>query len=213
MNRNKCALICNILLVILGGIGLYLACSENNVVEYYTNDSNILCLLSSLLFVIYMIIKKDVGEIPFFASLLRYMATACLTLTFFVVFYLASTAGDTYFEGLLMFFTNGSMLFYHLLCPIISFISFTFFEGDRRLNKKKTIYLAMIPTVVYAIILIILNASNVVEGPYPFLMVNKNPVYISLIWVVVILGLNYLFARFILLFNQKHSPRRKRKEA
>lgn len=160
-----------------------------------------------------MIIKKDVGEIPFFVSLLRYMATACLTLTFFVVFYLASTAGDTYFEGLLMFFTNGSMLFYHLLCPIISFISFTFFEGDRRLNKKKTIYLAMIPTVVYAIILIILNASNVVEGPYPFLMVNKNPVYISLIWVVVILGLNYLFARFILLFNQKHSPRRKRKEA
>lgn len=221
MSKNtKLSLVSNLLLIIFGIIGFLSINGENNLFLFYTNDSNILCLLSAILYVIFKIIYKE-KDLPFIVLIIRYMASACLCLTFLtVVFYLAvfdalgsSNFIDAYFNSLLLYLGKDSFLYYHLLCPIISFISFSYFEGDRRLNKKKTIYLAMIPTVVYAIILIILNAFNVVEGPYPFLMVNKNPVYISLILVVVILGLNYLFARFILLFNQKHSPRRKRKEA
>ena len=95
----------------------------------------------------------------------------------------------------------------------LAVISFTLFEGDRRLNKKKTITLALLPTVLYAAILTILNMTSKVVGPYPFLMVNRNSPLISIIWAVAILVITYVLARFILLYNQKHSPRRKRKEA
>lgn len=212
-NRNKWSLIINVLLVVFGFVGLYLAMAEGNIFTFYTNDANILSLVASLVFVIYMLIKKDVGKLPYFVLLLRYFATTCLALTFVIIFYLASTYGGTYLQGLLFYLTNKSFLFFHLLCPILAVISFTLFEGDRRLNKKKTITLALLPTVLYAVILTILNMTSKVVGPYPFLMVNRNSPLISIIWAVAILVITYVLARFILLYNQKHSPRRKRKEA
>ncbi len=212
-NRNKWSLIINIALVVFGGVGLFLALKEANFFTYYTNDANILSIIASLLFVVYMLMKKDVGELPYFVLLLRYFATVCLALTFVTTFYLASTYDGNYFSGLLFYLTNGSFLFFHLLCPILSVVSFTLFEGDRRLNKKKTITFSLLPTVLYAVILVILNATSKVVGPYPFLMVNRNTPLISIISAVVVLVVTYLLARFILLYNQKHSPRRKRREA
>ncbi len=208
--NNKLALLCNGILIILSCVGLYFASQESDMFLFYTNDTNILLLISSVVYIITLLIKKDV---PFISLVLRFMASASLALTFVSVFYLAYTYDGDYLNALLFYFTNGSFIFFHLLNPIISVVSFTLFEGDRRLNKKKTIYLAMIPTIVYAIVLVILNIIGKVIGPYPFLMVQRNTPLISIIYAVVILVLNYLLARFILLFNQKHSPRRKRKEA
>lgn len=208
--NNKLALLCNSIMIILSCVGLYFATQESNMFLFYTNDSNILLLISSVVYILTLLIKKDV---PFISLVLRFMATACLALTFVTIFYLASTYDGDYLNGLLFYLTNGSFLFFHLLNPIISILSFTLFEGDRRLNKKKTIYLAMIPTVVYALVLVILNVTGKVVGPYPFLMVLRNTPLMSIISAVVILVLNYFLARFILLFNQKHSPRRKRKGA
>ncbi len=212
-NRNKWSLIINIALVVFGCIGLVFALKESNLLTYYTNDANILSIVASALFVTYMLMKKDVGELPYFVLLLRYFASVCLALTFVTVFYLASTYDGDYFSGLLFYLTNGSFLFFHLLCPILSVISFTLFEGDRRLNKKKTITLALLPTVLYATLLVVLNMVGKVVGPYPFLMVNRNTPLISIIAALVVLVVTYLLARFILLYNQKHSPRRKRREA
>ncbi len=208
--NNKLALLCNGLTIVLSCIGIYLSIQEKDIFLYFTNDSNILLLISSIVYVLSLLIKKDV---PYISLVLRYMATACLTLTFVTVFYLAYVMDGSYVDNLLFYLTNDSFLFFHLLNPIISLVSFTLFEGDRRLNKKKTIYLAILPTVVYAIVLIILNVSGAVAGPYPFLMVKSNAPLISVISFVIIFVLNYFLARFILLFNQKHSPRRKKKEA
>ncbi len=208
--NNKLALLLNGIMIILSCVGLYFASQESNMFLFYTNDSNILLLISCVVYILTLLIKKDV---PFISLVLRFMASASLALTFVTIFYLASTYDGDYLNGLLFYFTNGSFLFFHLLNPIISVLSFTLFEGDRRLNKKKTIYLALIPTIVYALVLVILNVTGKVVGPYPFLMVERNSPLISIISAVIILVLNYLLARFILLFNQKHSPRRKRKEA
>ena len=49
----------------------------------------------------------------------------------------------------------------------------------------------MLPTLIYALILMALNLMRVVEGPYPFLRVYEQPVYMSIIWVIVILGSAY----------------------
>ena len=217
MSKNtKLSLVSNLLLIIFGIIGFLNINGENNLLLFYTNDSNILCLLSAILYVLFKIIYKE-KDLPFVILIIRYMASACLCLTFLtVVFYLAvfdalgsSNFINAYFNSLLLYLGKDSFLYYHLLCPIISFISFSFFEGDRRLNKKKTIYYALLPTLLYAIILVILNINGIVEGPYPFLMINNQEIYISIISFVVIFVIDYICARFILLLNQKYAPRRR----
>ncbi len=217
MSKNtKLSLVSNLLLIIFGIIGFLSINGENNLFLFYTNDSNILCLLSAILYLIFKLIYKE-KDLPFGILIIRYMASACLCLTFLtVVFYLAvfdalgsSNFIDAYFNSLLLYLGKDSFLYYHLLCPIISFISFSYFEGDRRLNKKKTIYYALLPTLLYAIILIALNINGIVEGPYPFLMINNQEIYISIISFVVIFIVDYVCARFILLLNQKYAPRRR----
>ena len=218
MNKKEVtALILNGLLIVAGVLGMV------NVVKlyglstfiYYTVDSNILCLISSFLFFIFMLIKKNITEIPFFVMVLRFMATVCLAVTFLVVVaYLAPVRiwipEGTYLENLKILLFKDDMLYQHTICPIISFISFAFFEGDRRLNKKKTIWFGVIATLVYGLIMVILNLLKIVDGPYPFFRVYENPLVYSIIMVFIII-ISYLIGRFILLLNQKYSIRRIKK--
>lgn len=214
MNKNeKIALLLNIVLVCLGIVGTLTAFSTYGIglFVYYTVDSNILCLVSSILYVIFLIIKKKQQDMPLWVMITRFMATVCLMVTFIVVVaYLAPVEvwvpGGGYFANLKILLFQGDMLYQHLLCPVISFISFGFFEGDRRLNKKKTIWLGTLATLIYGTILIVLNVLNVVNGPYPFFRISENPVgNISVMAAVIVLS--YSISRFILLLNQKHSPR------
>jgi len=43
------------------------------------------------------------------------------------------------------------------------------------------------------------------NGPYPFLRVNEQPVYMSVLWVAVIMGGAYLLAWLILLASRRYS--------
>ena len=201
--NNKLALASNIVLIVLAGLGLYFSIVDKNAFLYYSDNAGMFALSSSIIYVIIVLTKKE----PNFLSLaLRYVSTTCLVLTLVGTFYVATTTGENYLDS----FIKGSHLFNNLLCPIVSFISFTMFEGDRRLNKKKTIWYALIPTVIYGIIMLVCNVSNTFTGPYPFMMINDNPVYLTVIVFVVTIILNYVIGRFLLLSNQKHAPRRKK---
>lgn len=201
--NNKLALGSNILLIVLAGLGLYFSIVDKNAFLYYSDNAGMFALSSSIIYVIVVLTKKE----PNFLSLaLRYVSTACLVLTLVGTFYVATTTGENYLDS----FIKGSHLFNNLLCPIVSFVSFTMFEGDRRLNKKKTIWYALIPTVIYGIIMLVCNVSNTFTGPYSFMMINDNPVYVTVIVFIVTIILNYVIGRFLLLSNQKHAPRRKK---
>ena len=215
-NKEKAALFCNIVLILLTVIGSYMAYASfgAGMIRFYTVDSNLLCLISSVLYVVFLLMKKSQQEIPFAVAVLRFVASICLVITFTVtVAYLAPVRimvpDGSFLENLFILLTQASMLYQHLLYPVISFISFCFFEGDRRLNKKKTIWYAVLTTFTYGIILIILNILHKVDGPYPFLKVTENPpVYIVII--IIILIVNYFVARAMLVLNQKNALRRKR---
>lgn len=201
--NNKLALGSNILLIVLASLGLYFSIVDKNAFLYYSDNAGMFALSSSIIYVIVVLTKKE----PNFLSLaLRYVSTACLVLTLVGTFYVATTTGENYLDS----FIKGSHLFNNLLCPIVSFVSFTMFEGDRRLNKKKTIWYALIPTVIYGIIMLVCNVSNTFTGPYSFMMINDNPVYVTVIVFIVTIILNYVIGRFLLLSNQKHAPRRKK---
>lgn len=201
--NNKLALGSNILLIVLAGLGLYFSIVDKNAFLYYSDNAGMFALSSSVIYVIIVLAKKEPN---FLCLALRYVSTACLVLTLVATFYVATTTGENYLDS----FVKGSHLFNNLLCPIVSFISFTMFEGDRRLNKKKTIWYALIPTVIYGIIMLVCNASNTFTGPYSFMMINDNPVYLTVIVFIVTIILNYVIGRFLLLSNQKHAPRRKK---
>lgn len=201
--NNKLALGSNILLIVLASLGLYFSIIDKNAFLYYSDNAGMFALSSSIIYIIVILTKKE----PNFLSLaLRYVSTACLLLTLVGTFYVATTTGENYLDS----FIKGSHLFNNLLCPIVSFVSFTLFEGDRRLNKKKTIWYALIPTVIYGIIMLVCNVTNTFTGPYSFMMINDNPVYVTVIVVIVTIVLNYVIGRFLLLSNQKHAPRRKK---
>lgn len=201
--NNKLALGSNILLIVLAGLGLYFSIVDKNAFLYYSDNAGMFALSSSIIYVIIVLAKKEPN---FLCLALRYVSTACLVLTLVGTFYVATTTGENYLDS----FIKGSHLFNNLLCPIVSFVSFTMFEGDRRLNKKKTIWYALIPTVIYGIIMLVCNVSNTFTGPYSFMMVNDNPVYLTVIVFIVTIILNYVIGRFLLLSNQKHAPRRKK---
>lgn len=201
--NNKLALGSNILLIVLASLGLYFSIVDKNAFLYYSDNVGMFALSSSIIYVIIVLAKKEPN---FLCLALRYVSTACLVLTLVGTFYVATTTGENYLDS----FIKGSHLFNNLLCPIVSFVSFTMFEGDRRLNKKKTIWYALIPTVIYAIIMLVCNVSNTFTGPYSFMMINDNPVYVTVVVFIVTIILNYVIGSFLLLSNQKHAPRRKK---
>lgn len=198
MNKRKISLSLNIIIIILELIGFLLTIKENGRlgIEYYTEDSNILALISSSIFVIYILFNK---KIPKYLKLLKYTSTICLTVTFLVViFILAPMYNFNY--GFLLF--HNELLFHHLLCPIICIISFIFFDGMQEYKIIDNILVTSV-TLLYGLILIILNIKKVVDGPYPFLKVYNQPIYISIIWAISIISFSYLIALLLRKLNKK----------
>lgn len=196
MEKNqklKYAFCANALIVILELIALALNFSEGGLgnFRFYTQDSNYLTLAASLLFCIYALGQlRRTNPIPRWVRSLRYISVSCLMVTFFVVIFVLMPMAD---ENPLALLYANAMLYQHTLCPILSAFSFFAFETDSVLPKSDRVN-ALIPTLIYAVILIVLNICKVLEGPYPFLMVYAQPWYLSVVWCIVILGLAWLLA-------------------
>ena len=191
MSKRKIALILNIIIVILELIGFsYTIFKEHYIaIEYYTNDSNLIALISSILFIVLYRKKKE------FVKDLRLLSTTLLSLTFLVVVFILFPMYN--FNYKLLMFTN-TFLILHTLCPIISLISYVFFEEG---SKKKNI--GVIFTMIYATILIILNILSIVKGPYPFLEVKNQSPIMTVIWGLVIIGGSYLIGLILYKLNKQ----------
>ena len=154
-------IIINLLIIILEIIGFVLVFKELGItsLEYYTEDSNLLLLLSSIIILIYISKNK---ELPLWFKSFRYIAIVSTTLTLIIVLTVLSWTTDL---GLYYLLFHESMLYHHTLCPVLAILSFVFVERYDNLHTIHGLYF----TVVYGIIMIILNALKIVEGPYPFL--------------------------------------------
>jgi hypothetical protein len=196
--REKTALYINILIIVLELIGLITSISNNHrlLLEYYTEDSNIFMLITSTIFTYYLINKK---AIPKWLSIIKHMATLGLTITFLVVVLVLAPMYNFNYSWLLF---GGSMLYYHTICPILAVITYLFFEKHN--IKKKDIPYTMIFTTLYAIIIVICNIYHVIEGPYPFLMIYKQPLYISILWLILIYGGAYIISKVLYKIRRSH---------
>lgn len=113
----------------------------------FTTDANVLAAIASGLVIICDIKilqgKRTTVARPF--TLLKYAGVLSLTLTFFVVLCLLIPI-----YGIAMQW-GGRGLHNHLMAPLVSFVSFVFFDAHTKLRMKDTLF-AMIPVVTYGIV-------------------------------------------------------------
>lgn len=125
---------------------------------YYTKISNSITAITALLMIIF-------GQTPW-VEVLRLLSTSMLCVTFFVTAFILLPITKQ-FKNL---FLSGSGLFHHLLCPIISLVSYLGFENKAPMHW---IVLPIILTLIYGLIMVYLNAKEKLEGPYPFFMIKR----------------------------------------
>ena len=176
LNFGHLWLIAMEILVIAGAFG------EEGIIttRFYTTDSNVLCFLASIGYLFFR--KKN----PKAVTLLRFLSTTCLLVTFTVVL---TVLGPQ--KGYADQFLGGMRLFSHLLCPFLSLALFVF--GEEKVSYRWSAYAVLI-TVVYAIPMITLNALGLLSGPYSFLKVREQSPSSTFFWIIVILGGNALLS-------------------
>ena len=119
--------------------------------------------------------------VPQWVRTFRYIATCLLTVTFLtVVFILTPMFGLENWKYMLL---EGSSLYLHFLCPVVSILLLIFFEKRPKLRWTAALW-ALLPTFVYGLILAILNFLRIVDGPYPFLRVYEQSAAMNVFWAV-----------------------------
>ena len=192
MKKKDVSLLLNIILILLEIVGFIVSInkSHNLYLEYYTEESNLLALIVTTIFVIYSFKDK---KIPKWLSELKFISNINLAITFVVVLLVLIPLGNFDFYTYLI---SGTMKYHHLMCPIISLVSFIFFDELGKYSKKD-IYIGLSLTFMYGIVMIILNIIGEIVGPYPFLRIKEQTFYVSIIWFILMFGLSYLIALFL----------------
>lgn len=170
--------------------------------KYFTIQSNILMGIISFIFLIYEILflKKKIKKVPKYIYTLKHMATVGVVLTFCTtVFYLAPFSKYDFF----LFFTN-SNLFFHLLVPICSLITYVFFEKNNR--KFSDVIIGLIPMILYAIFYVtnyILHLDSPNPEKYDWYYFVSGGIISSIISIVVMFSLTFLISYLLMIFSRK----------
>ena len=195
MERYDAGTALNLILVLLEAIALIQCWNAFGGIDftYYTIDSNIFLLLSAIL---YLIKRKDAPEI---VQLAKYSSTLSVSITFLVVVFVLYPIYNINFDFL---FLTGPNPLMHVACPLIALLSFLFFEENDLENSLKNNLRSLYFTILYAIILIGLNISREVTGPYPFLKVYEQSVSMSVLWILAILTGAFLLSRLMMMLRE-----------
>ena len=123
--------------------------------RFFTNLSNVLAALTSLIMVVFSAIQLNrerkgvTSEKPFWLSVVRMFAAVCMTLTFVIVVIFLSPMevihGGSYFRGF-----SDQLFHMHFLTPILTIAAFLCFDGP---DKKPLVsVVALVPVAVYGIV-------------------------------------------------------------
>lgn len=209
MKINKMSLILNIIIVIMvvissimmftgyrfmPGEEIILETSKMGMFKFFTIDSNIFMGITSFIFIIYerKVMKDEIKEVPKGIYILKLMATTSVTLTFVIVFsYLGPIAGSMY--KMIM----NSNLFFHLLIPLLSMITFILFEKNNKLSFKYSFF-GLIPIIIYAffyLINILIHIENGTVSPvYDFYWFVQNGVWTAIIVIPLMMIISYIIS-------------------
>ena len=200
MKKQNFALTANAVLIILEIIGTAISLSDGGLVNFiwYTVLSNVFAMAVSICYCVQAVKYK---KIPEWIASLRFGASVCLLVTFLIVVFVLVPMSLPYGTAAKVLY-QGSQIYHHILCPLISVCSFLFLEKSPK-KGLHSIIKAALPTFIYAIVLTVLNLLKIVHGPYPFLYVYEQPWYLSVFWFLVIPALALGIAIVLLKITEK----------
>ena len=192
-------LINNILFISSESIAIILTCNlfHKFQFEYYTLDSNLFAFIIGCIYVLYLNKEK---KIPRWLQITRMMTLMSLMLTFLVTLFILLPTYNFNFKFLFL----GPNFFLHLFCPLFLLYIYIFLDKKKKLSTKDLL-ICTIPTIIYAIILIVLNILRIVKGPYTFLDVHNQSVIVSIIWLIFMILFIYLIGFTINKISHKKS--------
>lgn len=193
VQKKQCmiAIVLDLFIIIFGILGTYIEIYENGLgmLGYYTVDSNILMVVCCFLDIIYQVGALQGQQNLIWIKNIKYTGVCCMTITFCIVFFVLAPMGGL--EGYFRIFFAGALKYQHFLCPILTIASFLFIDRFQAALKRSMVYVALIPTIIYAVITTSLNIAKVMYGPYPFLYVYEQSVGMSVFWCVLIISIEY----------------------
>ena len=168
----KIALFINLTIIICELYTLWHIRKKTDILKYYTYLQNLMALFVSFIFFVCLVVCMVCGgEIPAFIRGLRYVATCGLAAAMFT-FLTVLGAGkkiamteDDFISGFSPRIANAVL---HYICPMLSLVSFVFFERELILSDGIWTSIAAIPSCLYWIIYIILSVTKLWEEPYAF---------------------------------------------
>jgi len=200
------SLICNsVIFLVTTGIFISYFLVKSDVLEngwqslrFFTTDSNLLAAVAAALVAVCDIQKlrgrrTDIAK-PF--MLLKYMGVVSLLLTFCTVMVLLVPIYGAARE------LTGTAFHMHVAAPVLSFVSFVFWEADRKISLPQT-FLGLAPMLVYGIVyfLQVLVFKNWID----FYAFNKGGRWY--ITVPVIIAVTYLLCLLVRLLRNKMTER------
>jgi hypothetical protein len=161
-NKLKVSIVINLLIFVLTVIAsiimftgfkfmgdeVVLEQTKMGMLKFFTVDSNMFMGIMALIFAIkeIKILKGKNEEISKGLYILKLMATVGVALTFLtVIFYLGPIS-----EGGIPSMLKNSNLFFHLIIPVVSIITFIVFERTDKLSFKHS-FLGIVPMFIYSI--------------------------------------------------------------
>ena len=177
------AIVLNVILVILEIVDLAKSFPERRwmTFAFYTSISNMMTFLSSLVLLIACLtgtMFDASGHAAGLPVILRYLATCMMLMTFITTAFVLVPLGG---NAKKLLFTEG--LLHHLVCPILCFVSYVFFEPHARAGAW---LVPVIVTFCYGMLMFWLNYKRKVDGPYPFFRVHRQGKGGTIMWMCIL---------------------------
>ena len=170
----------------------------------FTNESNFLSAGASLIYVICAIRKLKTGkEIPKWVVTYRFIGCVCMVMTCLTIALILSPMAGPFPQGYVDLMFSKYLFWTHTFCPLTTAISFLFFEKETFPFAQKKVLLGMTPVVLYAIVSTLMNLLRLWDGPYPFLRVYDQPVWMSVLWFFLLVGAGWLFSFLVVLLRSR----------
>ena len=165
--------------------------------KFFTFQSNVFMGIVALL----LAIRKNHSTTMYVWKLI---ATGAVSLTFVIVF------GDFWLVlgiPIMSMLQNGS-LFYHLIIPVLSIITFVVFERTDKIKFRFT-FMGLIPTFLYAIFYAIVVFTHVENGVVPkrydWYGFTNAGIYVALAVIPGMLILTFIICLLLWLANRKRN--------
>ncbi len=174
--------------------------------SYYTEISNLLAFVTSGLGAVYSVIAllKRTYFIPEFVKILKFVAASLLTVVFFVVLFVL-TPHEVANGASIFSLVSGTMLFTHIVIPLLVVTDFIFLAPAERLEFPVT-FIPMTASVLYSVVIFLLCGLDVIAAPYFFLDIRNNPTYLTILYMVIMVAIIYAASFFLRKLDSHFGP-------